>query len=72
MVSHLYTVGFHGVGGAIVEVPYVRLVEIRDALFGHGFAIISVINNDEKVILDSDYYLFTIGPYRHFTRSSLV
>ena len=34
MVGHLYAVGFHGVGGAVVEVTYVGLVEVGDALFG--------------------------------------
>ena len=33
-MSHLYAVGFHGVGGAVVEVAYVGLVEVGDALFG--------------------------------------
>ncbi len=34
VVGHFYAVGFHGVGGAVVEVAYVRLVEVGDALFG--------------------------------------
>jgi len=36
VVGHFYAVGFHGVRGAVVEVAYVRLVEIGDALFGSG------------------------------------
>ena len=39
VVGHFYAVGFHGVGGAVVEVAYVGLVEVGDALFGSsGFA----------------------------------
>lgn len=34
VVSHFYAVGFHGVGGTVVEVSYVGLVEVGDALFG--------------------------------------
>mmetsp|Transcript_13996 Transcript_13996/g.29900 ORF Transcript_13996/g.29900 Transcript_13996/m.29900 type:complete len:137 (+) Transcript_13996:321-731(+) len=34
MMGHFYAVGFHGVGGAVVEVADVGLVEVRDALFG--------------------------------------
>ena len=40
MMGHFYTVGFHGVRWAVVEVTDVRLVEVGDALFGSssGFA----------------------------------
>jgi hypothetical protein len=33
VMGHFYSVGFHGVGGAVVEVSYVGLVEVGDALF---------------------------------------
>jgi len=36
VVGHFYAVGFHGVGGAVVEVAYVGLVEVGDALFAAG------------------------------------
>ena len=36
VVGHFYAVGFHGVGGAVVEVAYVGLVEVGDALFTTG------------------------------------
>ena len=36
VVGHFYAVGFHGVGGAVVEVAYVGLVEVGDALFATG------------------------------------
>ena len=40
VMCHFYAVGFHGVGGAVVEVSYVWLVEIRDALFGVAIALV--------------------------------
>lgn len=37
MMGHFDAVGFHGVGGAVVEVADVGLVEVGDALLGgHG------------------------------------
>jgi len=33
MVCHFYAVGLHWVGGTVVEVAYVGLVEVGDALF---------------------------------------
>ena len=57
-MSHFYTVGFHGVGGAVIEVAYVWLIEVRDALFrGHAvfilcFAFVSLyLSRDDIVVV---------------------
>lgn len=40
MVGHFYAVGLHGMRGAVVEVAYIGLVEVGDALFGcHGAVV---------------------------------
>jgi hypothetical protein len=38
-VGHFDAVGFHGVGGAVIEMADVGLVEVGDALFGHGVVL---------------------------------